>query len=184
MQVECSRQLLQVVVVVAHGGACLQPLRLGTAPRGRHFDLYELRAGCHLGSIVNGVDAHEGRSGSSLPLGGSPVRIDAVRTGLAPLAARLLVCAIFMQGAFGKITGWSGQAEYMASHGMRFIPPLLGAALVIEVLGVLALLSGYQARIAALVMFVYLAIVSVTLHNFWALSGMSAGSNQTAFLKN
>jgi putative oxidoreductase len=112
------------------------------------------------------------------------VRIDAVRTGLAPLAARLLVCAIFMQGAFGKITGWSGQAEYMASHGMRFIPPLLGAALVIEVLGVLALLSGYQARIAALVMFVYLAIVSVTLHNFWALSGMSAGSNQTAFLKN
>jgi len=112
------------------------------------------------------------------------VRSDTLSTSLAPFAARLLICAIFVQGALGKITGWSGQAEYMASHGMRFIPPLLGAALAIEVLGVLALLSGYQARMAALVMFVYLGIVSVTLHNFWALSGMSAGANQTAFLKN
>src|SRR5689334_8583969 len=83
-----------------------------------------------------------------------PVRSDTLSTSLAPFAARLLICAIFVQGAFGKITGWSGQAEYMASHGMRFIPPLLGAALAIEVLGVLALLSGYQARMAALVMFV------------------------------
>ena len=112
------------------------------------------------------------------------MRIDALNTGLLPFLARLLICAIFVQGAFGKIAGWSGQAEYMASHGMRFIPPLLAAALVIEVVGVLALVTGYQARLAALVMFVYLGIVSVLLHNFWALSGMSAGANQTAFLKN
>jgi putative oxidoreductase len=112
------------------------------------------------------------------------MKIEALNTGLLPFAARVLICAIFVQGALGKITGWSGQAEYMASHGMRFIPPLLGAALVIEVGGVLALLTGYQARPAALVMFVYLGIVSVMLHNFWALSGMSAGANQTAFLKN
>jgi putative oxidoreductase len=112
------------------------------------------------------------------------VRIEALSTGLAPFAARLLICAIFVQGAFGKIFGWSGQEEYMASHGVRFIPPLLGAALVIEVLGVLALLSGYQARVAALVMFVYLGIVSAMLHNFWAASGMSAAMGQTQFLKN
>jgi putative oxidoreductase len=112
------------------------------------------------------------------------MKIEALNTGLLPFAARVLICAIFVQGALGKITGWSGQAEYMAAHGMRFIPPLLAAALVIEVGGVLALLTGYQARPAALVMFVYLGIVSVMLHNFWALSGMSAGANQTAFLKN
>ena len=114
----------------------------------------------------------------------SNARIQALSTGLLPFTARVLICAIFVQGAFGKITGWSGQAEYMASHGMRFIPPLLAAALVIEVLGVIALLTGFQARAAALIMFVYLGIVSVMLHNFWALSGMSAGAGQTAFLKN
>src|SRR6476646_7626304 len=108
------------------------------------------------------------------------MKIEALNTGLLPFAARVLICAIFVQGALGKITGWSGQAEYMASHGMRFIPPLLAAAMVIEVVGVLALLTGYQARVAALVMFVYLGIVSVMLHNFWALSGMSAGASQTA----
>jgi len=112
------------------------------------------------------------------------MRIEALSTGLAPFAARLLICAIFVQGAFGKIFGWSGQAEYMASHGMRFIPPLLGAALVIEVLGVLALVTGYQARLAAFLMFVYLGIVSVMLHNFWTASGMSAATSQTQFLKN
>lgn len=112
------------------------------------------------------------------------MQLEALSTGPAPFIARLLICAIFVQGAFGKIFGWSGQAEYMASHGMRFIPPLLGAALVIEVLGVLAVVTGYQARIAALVMFVYLGIVSVTLHNFWAASGMSAANGQTQFLKN
>ena len=112
------------------------------------------------------------------------MQIDALSTGLAPFAARILICAIFVQGAFGKIFGWSGQQEYMASHGMRFIPPLLAAALVIEVLGVLALLTGCHARIAALVMFVYLGIVSVMLHNFWAASGMSAATGQTQFLKN
>jgi len=112
------------------------------------------------------------------------LRLENLSQGLLPFAARLLISAIFVQGALGKITGWSGQAEYMASHGMRFIPPLLAAALVIEVLGVVALLTGYQARAAAFAMFLYLGIVSVMLHNFWALSGMSAGANQTAFMKN
>jgi len=111
-------------------------------------------------------------------------RLERLSQGLLPFGARLLISAIFVQGALGKITGWSGQAEYMASHGMRFIPPLLAAALVIEVLGTVALLTGYQARAAAFAMFLYLGIVSVMLHNFWALSGMSAGANQTAFMKN
>ena len=75
------------------------------------------------------------------------MNIEALNTGLLPFAARLLICAIFVQGAFGKIFGWSGQEQYMASHGMRFIAPLLAAALVIEVLGVLALLFGYQALV-------------------------------------
>jgi putative oxidoreductase len=112
------------------------------------------------------------------------MNIEALNTGLLPFAARLLICAIFVQGAFGKIFGWSGQEQYMASHGMRFIAPLLAAALVIEVLGVLALLFGYQARAAAFVMFAYLGIVSVTLHNFWSATGMSAATGQTQFLKN
>ena len=112
----------------------------------------------------------------------APVLSDAV----FPLVSRFLISAIFVQGAFGKIMGWNGQASYMQSHQLpeRLIPAMLGVALVIEAGGVLCLLVGWQARAAAFVMFIYLGMVSVLLHNFWAVQGMSAGILQTQFLKN
>jgi len=104
--------------------------------------------------------------------------------GLLPLAARLLLSAEFVIAALGKATGWSGQEAYMASHGMRLIGPLLGAALAIEALGTACLVTGFKAREAAAIMFVYLGIVSVELHDFWNLTGMAAGNNETHFFKN
>lgn len=112
----------------------------------------------------------------------SPVLSDRV----FPLLSRLLISAIFVQGALGKILGWSGQASYMQSHQLpaKLIPAMLGIALVIEAGGVLCLLLGWNARLAAFVMFFYLLAVSVLLHNFWALHGAAAGGAQTQFLKN
>jgi len=72
----------------------------------------------------------------------------------------------------------------MASHGMTFVTPLLAAALAIEAIGSICLITGYQARAAAAVMCVYLAIVSVRLHDFWNMTGMAAGGNETQFFKN
>jgi len=105
-------------------------------------------------------------------------------TGLAPFVARLLLVAEFAIAANGKIQGWNGQGAYMAAHGMRFIGPLLAAALAIEVVGSLCLVTGAWSRQAAAVMFVYLAIVSLCLHDFWRMSGMAAATNQTQFFKN
>jgi putative oxidoreductase len=118
---------------------------------------------------------------SNKPLFG-PVLSDAV----FPLIARLFISAIFVQGALGKITGWSGQASYMQSHQLpaQLIPTMLGIALLIEAAGVLCLIVGWQARAAAFVMCLYLGVVSVLLHNFWAVHGASAGGMQTQFLKN
>src|SRR5215470_3536282 len=103
-----------------------------------------------------------------------------------PLLARLLISAIFVQGALGKVLGWSGQAAYMQSHQLpaQLIPAMLGIALLIEAAGVLCLIAGWQVRAAAFVMFLYLGVVSVLLHNFWSAKGMTAGSMQTQFLKN
>lgn len=64
------------------------------------------------------------------------------------------------------------------------IAPMLGIALLIEAAGVLCLIAGWQARAAAFVMFIYLGVVSVLLHNFWAAQGAAAGGMQTQFLKN
>jgi putative oxidoreductase len=103
-----------------------------------------------------------------------------------PLIARLAITAIFVQGALGKIMGWSGQASYMQSHGLPapLIPAMLGIALLIECGGAVCLIVGWQARVAAFVMFLYLGAVSVLLHNFWTAQGMATGGMQTQFLKN
>jgi putative oxidoreductase len=110
----------------------------------------------------------------------------ALSDAMFPFVARLLISAIFVQGALGKIMGWKGQASYMQSHELpaQLIPAMLGMALLIEVAGVLCLVVGWKARVAAFVMFLYLGMVSVLLHNFWALNGASAGGMQTQFLKN
>jgi putative oxidoreductase len=112
------------------------------------------------------------------------MRRDSLRFGLAPLVARLLLTAEFLIAVNGKVLGWSGQAAYMAAHGMTFITPLLAAALAIEAAGSMCLITGVGSRTAASVMCVYLGIVSVRLHDFWNQTGMAAGANQTHFFKN
>ena len=107
---------------------------------------------------------------------------DRIRFGLLPLVARWLLVMEFLVALNGKISGWSGQEAYMAAHGMRFIPPLLGAALIIELVGSICLISGFAARAAAATMFVYLSIVSLELHDFW--NRNTSGMNQTEFFKN
>jgi putative oxidoreductase len=107
-----------------------------------------------------------------------------IRFGLLPLVARLLVTSEFLVAVRGKTFDWSGQAAYMQSKGMTMIVPLLAMALVIEAVGSLCLITGYRARSAAAVMFVYLGIVSVRLHAFWNQTGNAAGMNETQFFKN
>ena len=111
--------------------------------------------------------------------------MDRMVRGLFPLLARLFMAGIFVQGALGKILGWQGQADYMARHGLRFVPLLLGVALAIEAVGTLCIVLGFCARIASAAMCVYLLAVSVLLHDFWAAQNpAAAGMLQTHFFKN
>jgi putative oxidoreductase len=107
-----------------------------------------------------------------------------VRFGLLPFVARLLLVSEFVVAVNGKVFGWNDQAAYMAANGMHFIAPLLGAALAIELIGSICLVTGIFAQPAAAIMFVYLGIVSVRLHDFWNKTGMAAGGTQTQFFKN
>ncbi|HSY60047.1 MAG TPA: DoxX family protein, partial [Terriglobales bacterium] len=50
--------------------------------------------------------------------------------------------------------------------------------------GGLAILAGFQTRVAAWVLFVYLIPVSLAFHNFWAMQGMAQQDNMIHFLKN
>lgn len=73
---------------------------------------------------------------------------DALRY-LAPLG-RLLLVVIFIQSGIGKITNYAGTQGYMEAMGVPSM--LLPLVIILEVLGGLAILVGWQARWIALLM--------------------------------
>lgn len=86
--------------------------------------------------------------------------------GFLPLLGRLLVACIFATSAYSKAFGWAGNMEYMQMKHMPLPGLLLAAALLVEVVGSLCLLSGFMARPAAVVVFLYMVPVTVLLHDF------------------
>jgi len=91
---------------------------------------------------------------------------------------------IYITSGIAKVTSWSGNVTYMERHHIPMVPLLLAAATVIELAGSLCLILGWQARIAAFVMFLYTTIVTILLHNYWALAGQARGVQETHFRKN
>jgi putative oxidoreductase len=103
---------------------------------------------------------------------------------VVPLAGRWMMTYIFATSGIGKIFDWQGNVAYMGMRHLPMIPVLLAAAMVIEVAGSACLVTGYQARVAAFVMFWYTTAVTVLFHNYWASSAMMAGMQETHFRKN
>jgi uncharacterized membrane protein YphA (DoxX/SURF4 family) len=109
-------------------------------------------------------------------------------SGILALAGRLCLSLIFLTSAYSKIFGWSGNVQYVASR--HFTNPILvilmlGGAAVIELGGALCLISGYQARIAGLVMALYLTAVTLIFHNYWVIvNEMSRATMFMHFQKN
>lgn len=101
-----------------------------------------------------------------------------------PLLGRLMMTYIFATSGIAKVFGWSGNVAYMSTRHLPLIPVLLAAAMVIELAGSVCLVTGYQARIAAFVMFWYMTAVTVLFHNYWAASEAMAGMQETQFRKN
>ena len=103
---------------------------------------------------------------------------------LIPLLGRLLMVYIFATSGLAKIFSWQGNVQYMSTRHLPMIPVLLVAAMVVEVGGSICLITGYRAREAAFIMFLYMIPLTLLFHNYWTFSGMLAGAQETHFRKN
>ena len=103
---------------------------------------------------------------------------------IIPLLGRLLMSYIFVTSGIAKVFSWSGNVSYMSTRHLPLIPVLLAVAAIVELGGSLCLITGYQARVAAFVMFLYLIAVTLLFHNYWAAGGGMAGAQETHFRKN
>lgn len=101
-----------------------------------------------------------------------------------PLLGRLLMVYIFATSGIAKVFSWQGNIQYMSTRHLPMIPVLLAIATIIELGGSICLITGYQARAAAFVMFLYTIVLTVIFHNYWGAAGMSAAIQETHFRKN
>ena len=100
------------------------------------------------------------------------------------VAARVLLALMFVLSGFGKLTGLEATAGFIASKGLPMPMVLALLSGLVELHGGLALIVGFQARIAALVLAVFTVAASLLFHNFWAVPADQAYLQQLMFLKN
>ena len=103
---------------------------------------------------------------------------------LMTTTGRALLGLYFILPGLSKIPGWDGTAALMAEKGMVLVTPFLLLTIVLQIGGGLAL--GYRTKLIAFLLAGLTLVISVVIHNFWALP---AGELQTAhemqnFVKN
>jgi putative oxidoreductase len=100
------------------------------------------------------------------------------------LIGRLLLAAVFLPAGLSKLSGFEGTVGYIASVGLPLPTVAAVVALVVEILGAIALVVGFQTRIAAAVLAVFTLVASVFFHAFWAAAPEQAFIQQLMFFKN
>ncbi|MEA2779586.1 MAG: putative oxidoreductase [Rhodospirillaceae bacterium] len=104
--------------------------------------------------------------------------------GNALLVSRVLMALIYVNSGFGKLTNFTGFAEYLAGKGVPAATVLAILAVAAEFLGGLCVLLGLWTRPAALVLFVFTGFAAVIGHPFWAADAASYQSQFINFMKN
>ena len=100
------------------------------------------------------------------------------------LAGRLLMALLFLPAGIGKLTGFAVTVGYISSVGLPM--PQLGAvvALVVEIVGGLALIAGFGTRLAAIVLAAFTLVASFFFHAYWAVPADQQLIPQLLFYKN
>jgi putative oxidoreductase len=86
------------------------------------------------------------------------------RPSLLNRIARVLLCLVFLHSLFGKLTGFDGPAGAIAARGLPLAPVLLVMAMALMAVGSALVISGWKARLGAVLLLVFLVPTSVIFH--------------------
>lgn len=100
------------------------------------------------------------------------------------LVGRLLLALLFLPAGLSKISGFAGTVGYIASKGMPMPTAAAVVAIIVEVVGPLALIAGFGTRWAALVLAGFTVVATFVFHNFWAMPADQVMMQQLMFYKN
>jgi len=88
--------------------------------------------------------------------------------GPLSLLGRIMLCTIFLSAAVAnKIPQFSAVVKSMEKEGVPAPEVMLSAAIAFLILGSLSVILGFQARIGAGLLFVFLVLATYFYHDFW-----------------
>jgi len=98
---------------------------------------------------------------------------------------RVLLGLYFIVPGLMKVLNFDGTAEYMAAHGMFFIPFFLALTIVLQLGGGVCLVMGYRQRDASFILAGLVLIISLVMHDFWTMEqGLERAHETQNFIKN
>lgn len=101
------------------------------------------------------------------------------------LIGRIMLSLIFIYGGIWKFMDAEGVKTLLAAKGVTsYLPILVYGAGIVELFGGLALILGWKTRFAAFILAGFLVVVSVIVHNFWALEGKDMMEQMIHFFSN
>ena len=95
----------------------------------------------------------------------------------ANTVGRLFIAAIFVISGLGKITGYAGTQAYMEAMGVPGV--MLPVVIVLEVIGGLAIVVGWQTRIVAFLLAGFTIVSAILFH-----ADFGDQMQQISFMKN
>jgi len=106
--------------------------------------------------------------------------------GLLSVLGRLLLITIFLSSALmNKIPNYQATVAVMEEHHVPVPQVLLPLAILFLIVGSVTVLVGYQARLGAALLAVFLVLASYYFHDFWAVTDEKQRLDQTIhFMKN
>jgi putative oxidoreductase len=109
--------------------------------------------------------------------------VDSLKIPLV-LVGRILIAFMFMQSGYEKLTDLTGTAGYIASGGLPNSTALAALTGVFELVAGLAILIGFKARWAALVLAAFTLVASFLYHRYWTAPADQQVVVQLLFMKN
>jgi putative oxidoreductase len=103
---------------------------------------------------------------------------------LSNLFGRLLIVALFLPAGLSKLMNFEGTLGYFNSLGMPAPSLALVIAIVVEILGAIALIVGFHTRLVAIVLAIFTFAATLLGHAFWAVPAEQAFVTQLLFFKN
>lgn len=101
------------------------------------------------------------------------------------LIGRGLLGLYFILPGISKITGFAGMSEYMAAHGVPFVPVLLVLTIILQLGCGASLVAGWRTQLMAFVLAGLTLIICLYMHDFWNMEeGQQRAHEMQNFIKN